>query len=392
MIIDVIGIGAEGMSSLSPAARAALDSAEIVLGSTRQLALVDAPATRAWPSPLVPALPGMIAELQQQRVAVLASGDPLFHGIASTLQREVPGVQLRIYPAVSSFAMACARLGWAQQNTPHTSLVTGDVASIGVLVDQARPFLVLGRDRSSAATICDYLRERGLEDAAVTVLADLGAAHECITTGTAAAPPAQDSGLAVIAVEPPARAARTLAPGLPDDSYDHDGQLTKQDIRAFTVCALAPRAGELLWDIGGGSGSISIEWLRLDPRNRARIFESHPQRAERIAANARALGVPQLEISGAAPDALLRSDSPDCIFIGGGLTAEGVWEAAWAALRPSGRLVANAVTAESVDKLWQLKREYGGTLRRIAIENETSIGSFTAYKPAYPVWQWRVSK
>ncbi|WKD61174.1 Precorrin-6Y C(5,15)-methyltransferase [decarboxylating] [Corynebacterium ciconiae DSM 44920] len=392
MIIDVIGIGAEGLSSLSPAARSALSTAEVVLGSPRQLALVDAPTTRPWPSPLVPALPGIIAELSGKRVAVLASGDPLFHGIASTLRREVPEAQLRIYPAVSSFALACARLGWAHQETDHTSLVTGEVDAIGVLVDQARPFLVLGRNRSSAAQVCDYLDARGLGEATVTVLADLGSDAECITTGTAAQPPALNSDLAVIAVEPPARAGRSLAPGLSDHHYENDGQLTKQDIRALTVCALAPVPGELLWDIGGGSGSISIEWLRLDPRNRARVFESHPERVQRIAANARALGVPQLKISGAAPEALLRSDSPDCIFIGGGLTHEGVWEAAWEALRPGGRLVANAVTAESVEKLWQLKQRYGGCLRRIAIENETTIGSFTAYKPAYPVWQWRIHK
>lgn len=397
MDITVVGIGADGIDSVSRRAEEAIGGAEVIVGSTRQLDLVrsladTAAETITWPSPLVPAIPAIFHPRAGRRVVVLASGNPLFHGIASTLQRELPDARISVIPALSSLSLACARLCWSEHDTPHVSLVTGQTEAIGVLVDSGHSFMVLAKNKESTDEVCAFLRDAGAGESTVTVLADLGASTETITVGRADHPPAQNSGLAIIAVEPAGAPTRSLAPGREDSCYLSDGQLTKQDIRAVTVCALAPVAGELLWDIGGGSGSVSIEWLRLDPRNRARTFEHHPTRRERITANARALGVPHLQVSGAAPENLPGSEQPDCIFVGGGLTVPGLPDTLWSRLRPGGRLVANGVTAETVALLWELKRAYGGSLRRISVENETSIGSFTAYKPAYPVWQWRVTK
>ena len=393
-VIVVVGIGADGFTGMGAAAQKVVRDAEVIVGSWRQLSLLPdhIPAKRRpWPSPMLPGIVPLFESLEGMRVVVLGSGDPMFHGIGTTLCRLLGPERIRVIPVASSASLTCARLGWAVDRTPVVSLVSNPVSSIIPLVDQGEPFLVLGRDETTPTEVCTLLRNLGHAAATVQVLSDIGSSDEQHNRFTATDDPQPISALNVIAIQPDGP-TRSIVPGLSDDSYDTDGQLTKQHIRALTICSLAPRPGEVLWDIGGGSGSIAIEWLRSSPRTRAWCAESDEVRATRITANANALGVPHLRVVGAAPESLIDAPAPDAVFIGGGLTAEGVFDAAWAGLKPGGRLVANAVTIESEQMLWQLRQRFGGHISRFDISTEHAIGGFTALKAALPVTQWRVVK
>lgn len=404
--IVVVGVGEDGLAGVSSAAREAVERAEVLIGAPRQLALVredagvDAavPAV-AWPSPLLPGLASTLHPHRGSRIVVLASGNPLYHGIASTLIRECGSASVKVVPTISSVTLACAYLGWKEDVTPVVSLVTRDAAEVVRYADAGGRFVVLCRSAASVAAVAAVLKSLGHSETRLIALSNLGGPRQAVSLGSVAEPPVAASDLTVLAVDPVGARppTRSLLPGLDDGHYATTrGQLTKQDVRALSVCALAPRPGELLWDIGGGSGSIAIEWLRSTPGVTARCFEADEHRAELISSNAERLGVPHLKISGAAPlalqDRVEAGERPDVVFIGGGLTAPGVAEAAWAALKPGGRLVANAVTVESEQALWALRRQYGGRLVRLAVDTEHAVGSFTTFKPALPVTQWRVTK
>ncbi|MDO4928628.1 MAG: precorrin-6y C5,15-methyltransferase (decarboxylating) subunit CbiE [Corynebacterium sp.] len=397
--ITVVGIPAGGMSELGEQARLALVQADIIFGSWRQLHLLspDISAERQpWPSPLVPGITNMLQQHRGRTIVVLASGDPLFHGIASTLRRLLPDVTLHIIPAASSASFACARLGWAGQDTPVHSLVTSTVAGLGRMIDVAERFLILARDETSLPEIVDYLAQHGQDGAQLTVLHDLGSVDELIVTGSVSNPPSVSSALYIVAVELAAsqRYRYSTVPGLPDTAYAHDGQITKRKIRALTLSALAPRPGEILWDVGGGAGSIAIEWLRAVATTKAVVFERDELRCQRIMDNARDLGVAdRLAILHAAPDAYFEvPDAPNAIFIGGGLTIPAVFAEAFERLQPGGRLVANAVTLETQQVLWQLRQAHGGHLSELRIAHEHQVGSFHSLRPALPIVQWEVTK
>lgn len=390
--VSVVGLPAIGMSELGTAAKNVLMSADVILGSWRQLNLlsedIDA-ERRPWPSPMLPALNRIFTELQGKKIAVLASGDPMFHGIGSTLCRKFPGMPIVVHSHVSSTSLACARLGWAVNRTPVHSLVSQVVESLVLPIEAGQPFLVLGRDDKTPAEICHLLVSMGQPDARVEILNDLGSANEAHAVGTAANPPQVVSVLNVIAVTPSTSGyART--PGLPDSAFLNDGQLTKSHIRALTVSALALKEGQTLWDIGGGSGSVAIECLRATDTSKAVCFEADEIRRSRILKNARKLGVShRLAVQGTAPENYTSvPNNPDVIFIGGGLTTLGVFADAWSRLNVGGRMVINAVTVESEHQLWQLKQRYGGELVRISVSKEHAVGSFTAFQPALPVTQW----
>ena len=394
--VAIVGIGAGGFIDLSHPAQKALIRAEVIVGSWRQLNLLpeDLHAERRpWPSPLVPAIRPLFDELEGRRIAVLASGDPMFHGIGTTLTRMLPEIDFEVYPQPSSASLACARLHWSVDATPVHSLVTNPLSCLHTAIDSGERFLVLGRNENSPGEICALLSERGNGKAKVWVLSDLGGPQEPVVETTADAPPKPASTLNVIAVEP-VTAGQSLVPGLADDNYLTDGQLTKQHIRALSVAALRPRNTDTLWDIGGGSGSIAIEFLRATTRSRAICFESNPTRAQTIHDNATRLGVvSRLAVQKGAPESFGSvPDTPDVIFIGGGLTHPGVFEQAWERLKPGGRLVANAVTIESEHMLIELWRTHGGNLASFEISNQYQIGSFHAFKPALPVTQWAVTK
>ncbi|EGE43120.1 bifunctional cobalt-precorrin-7 (C(5))-methyltransferase/cobalt-precorrin-6B (C(15))-methyltransferase [Streptomyces sp. SID4928] len=398
--VSVVGIGADGWPGLSGTARGALREAEVLIGGARQLDLLPpecAGVRVAWPSPLRPAVPRLLAEHRERRVAVLASGDPMFYGIGRALAQELGPQGLRVLPHPSSVAYACARLGWPVEDTEVVTLVGRPAARLAASLYEGRRLLVLSADASTPATVAALLTDRGFGPSGLRVLEQLGAADEACADGLAESwehPPGDRLNVIAIDCRASADALRLGAvPGLPDEAYEHDGQLTKRHVRAATLGTLAPAPGELLWDVGGGSGSIAVEWLRAHPSCRAVSVERDLVRAERITRNAERLGVPALKVvTGPAPAALAGLAAPDAVFIGGGLTAPGLLDACWAALRPGGRLVANTVTLESEALLAEWHKAHGGELVRLAVAHAVPVGGFTGWRQAMPVTQWSAVK
>ncbi|MFC9895604.1 precorrin-6y C5,15-methyltransferase (decarboxylating) subunit CbiE [Nocardia sp. NPDC127579] len=397
--IAVVGIGADGWDGLGARAREAVTASDVVFGSGRQLDLVPAEIAGervAWPSPLVPALPGLLELYRGRRVAVLASGDPMFYGIGVTLARLLGVPALRVLPQPSSVSLACARLGWALAEVPVVSAVGRPLETVLPELADGRRVLVLAEDARTPARLAELLADNGFGDSRLTVLEQLDGPAERIYAGDAHdwkhEPGDPLNIVAIEGIADPAAPRRTRIPGLPDASYDGDGQLTKREVRALTLSALAPAPGETLWDIGGGSGTIAIEWCRTHPDCRAVTFERLESRRRQIAANASVLGVARLEIRGEVPGDLEGSPEPDAIFVGGGLTQPGVLETCWSHLRQGGRLVANAVTAESEALLVHWAAAHGGELRKFQIYRGEPLGGFTAWRPQLPVAQWSVTK
>lgn len=387
--VVVVGIGADGMSGLAPAARAELQRASVIYGSGRQLDLLDdtvRATRREWPTPLLPALHALRDDTAAD-VHIVASGDPLLHGIGSSAIRVLGAERVTVLPHVSSVTLACARLGWTAQDTEVISLVT---APVHTAVRRGGRAVVLSRDASTPGTLARLLTDHGRGDSALTVLEQLdGPAErrrEGIAREWAADPPVDVDALNLVAVRyrPDERRLQVL----PDDAYAHDGQITKQAMRAVTLAALGPRPGELLWDVGAGSGSVAIEWCRSGPGCRALAFERDPQRRARIAGNAAAHGVP-VDVRGEAPEDF-DDTVPSAIFVGGGVTQDSLLTACLDRLPAGGRLVANAVTAESESLLTQWYSRLGGELRRFQHYRGEPVGRFTGWRPAMPVTQWVV--
>lgn len=400
--IAVVGIGADGWDGLGTAAHREVEAAEVLFGSGRQLALVPtrigAPERVRWPVPLLPALPGLLAAHADSRICVLASGDPMFYGIGVTLSKMLGPQALRVLPQPSSAALACARLGWGLAQTPVVSVVGRRLETVLPELADRRRVLVLSADERTPAELAKLLSGNGFGPSTMTVLEQLGGPVERMRAGTAAAwDEAPGDPLNIVAVEcaaDPDAPRLTRLPGLPDGVYGGDGQLTKSEMRALSVAALAPAPGDLLWDVGGGSGTIAIEFCRTHPDCSAITFEQSATRRDQIADNAATLGVPGITILGEVLAELADGGlaDPDAIFLGGGLTQPGVFEGCWARLRPGGRLVANAVTAESEARLGMWAGEFGGTLRRFQIYRAEPLGGFTTWRPQLPVTQWSVVK
>ncbi|MEU6483468.1 precorrin-6y C5,15-methyltransferase (decarboxylating) subunit CbiE [Streptomyces sp. NPDC046887] len=396
-----MGLGADGWAGLPEASREALRAAEVLIGGVRQLDLLppeECPGERiGWPSPLRPAVPRLLAEHAGRRIAVPASGDPMFYGIGRALGETVGPDRLRVLPHPSSVSYACARLGWPVEDTETVTAVGRPLAALAAALHHGRRLLVLSAGPATPGEVAALLRDRGYGPSPLTVLEQLGSDRERILTGTAddwPHPPGDALNIvAVSCVRAPGALRLGSVPGLPDEAYEHDGQLTKRHVRAATLAALAPAPGELLWDIGGGSGSIGVEWMRAHRSCRAIAVERDQARAARIGRNAAALGVPALRVvHAAAPDGLAALPAPDAVFVGGGLTAPGLLEACWSALRPGGRLVANTVTLESEALLADAYRRHGGELVRLAVAHAVPVGGFTGWRQAMPVTQWSATK
>lgn len=391
--LSVVGLGEDGLDGLSPAARVLVGSAEVLVGGKRHLALVPNGAGErlTWPTPLVDLLPE-IERRRGRRVCVLATGDPLCYGVAKTLLRAFSRDDMEILPAPSAFSLACARMCWS---LPDCETLTLHGRPLELLVPSLQPgarVLLLSNDGGTAAKVAALLRNRGFGGSRMTVLEHMGGPEERRIEG-----PASDwddtprADLNTIALDCEAGSGAVYYPtlaGLPDEAFDHDGQITKREVRAATLAALAPVPGQLLWDVGAGAGSVAIEWLRAHRANRAVAIERKPERAARIAANASALGTPLLQIAtGAAPAALDDLEAPDAVFVGGGLSDVAILETCWSLLKPRGRLVANAVTLEGEQALMEWRRKNGGALTRIAVSRAEPVGPFSGWRPLMPVTQ-----
>ncbi|RCG22778.1 precorrin-6y C5,15-methyltransferase (decarboxylating) subunit CbiE [Sphaerisporangium album] len=392
--VVVVGIGADGWDGLPDPARREIQACEVLMGSARQLALL--PETGAervvWPSPMLPAVRGLLAEREDRAVCVLASGDPMLHGVGTTLARMLGPERVRVLPHPSSVSLACARMGWPVEDTRVVSLVGRPVELVNRVLHPAARVLVLSAGADSPARVARLLASRGYGASAMTVLERLGGPAERLVTGTAAKWDAVVDPLNVVALEcraDPGVTALPGVPGLPDEAFEHDGQLTKREVRAVTLSCLAPLPGQVLWDVGAGAGSVAIEWMRVHPACRAVAVEARADRATRIARNADALGVPTLRVvTGAAPEALAGLEAPDAVFVGGGATVPGVLETCWDVLGGGGRLVVNAVTVESEAVLAAWHARHGGDLLRLSVHRAGPVGGFTAWHPAMPVTIW----
>jgi precorrin-6Y C5,15-methyltransferase (decarboxylating) len=391
--LAVIGIGEDGIAGLAPAARALIETAEVLVGGARHLGMVpDYGAERVrWERPLTAAIDA-IEVRRGARVAVLASGDPMWYGIGVTLCRRFPREEMTIVPQPSAFSLAASRLGWPLADCAAITLHGRPIDTVRLHLAPHRRILILSEDGGTPREIAELLTELGWGPSRLTVLAHLGGSRETII-----AREARDWGdrrvpdLNTIAIAcSPGCGARALprSAGLPDDVFEHDGQLTKREVRAATLAALAPLPSETLWDVGAGCGSIAIEWLRSGEGRSAIAVERDPARAALIARNAAVLGVPELHIiPGPAPAALENLPQPDAVFIGGGIGTAGLLTQAWASLPPGGRLVANVVSTEGEARLLDWHALHGGALTRIAVSRAEPVGPHHLWRPMATVTQ-----
>ena len=394
--LSIVGIGEDGVEGLSPVARGLISAAEIVFGGRRHLSLA-APlirgAARPWPSPFDRAA-GEVLHHRGRPICVLASGDPFHYGVGTVLAQHIDASEMTVVPAPSAFSLAAARLGWPLPQTTLLSLHGRNIDLVRPHLQPSARILTLTSDDKGPAALAQLLTQSGFGASRLTILEALGGPRERIRGTVASTFDWSDVDALNTVAHRSASLRRTPAscrerPALADALFEHDGQITKREIRAVTLSSLAPRRGELLWDVGAGAGSVAIEWMLADPTMRATAIERHHDRAARIRRNAAAFGVPGLEmIEGAAPAALSGLTAPDAIFIGGGASDAGVLDTAIEALRSGGRLVVNAVTTETEAVLIARHAAGGGELIRIAIARAGAVGGKTGWRAAMPVTQW----
>ncbi|MEX1035217.1 MAG: precorrin-6y C5,15-methyltransferase (decarboxylating) subunit CbiE [Sneathiella sp.] len=396
--LSIVGIGEDGIEAISSSARQAIEKATLLIGGDRHLAMLpdDGRERKTWPSPLMILVDEIMAR-RGERICILATGDPMHYGIGVTFAKRLPAEELAIFPSLSAFCLAAARLGW---DLSRTETITLHGRPLEMLIPHLAPdahILALSDSGETPSRVADLLLSRGLGDSEMIVLEHMGSVQEGIDHGTAR----EFSGRSfrdfnTIAIRCPAIAGAEIYPtypGIPDDAFLHDGQLTKREVRAATLSALGPFPGQFLWDVGAGCGSVAIEWMRSHPRNRAVAIEARRDRFDLIEKNRINLGVPQLKtMNAAAPNTLTGLEAPDAVFIGGGLRIENLFEISWDSLKPGGRLVANAVTIEGEQRLFQWRERYDGTLTRLNFSRAEKIGDFTSWKPFRQVTQIRLVK
>lgn len=389
--LSIVGIGEDGFDGLPRAARRVVLAATEIHGGRRHLAMLPARVRAArvpWPQPF--SVEAVLAR-RGHPVCVLASGDPMFHGVGAVLARHVPAAEMAVWPAPSSVALAAARMGWPLHETATVSLLSAPPVSLARHLRPGGRLLVLSAGAQTPAAVAAWLCGHGYGRSRLTVWEHLGGEREhhqvhAAQDWPADAPVAALNVIAIEAVCTDEAPALPCTSGLADAFYRHDGQLTKREVRALTLALLAPKPGELLWDVGAGAGSIGIEWMRADPACRAVAVEADAGRQAYIAHNSEQLGVPDLRIvAGRAPEALRGLPAPDAIFVGGGVTAPGVLEACWGALPAGGRLLANAVTLQAERRLLDWRAGHGGRLIRIELARAEPLGRFETWRPSLPV-------
>ena len=394
--LTIIGLGEDGFAEIGVSAQQAILNAKTVMGGARHLDLIPQIPNQerlVWPSPFSDGI-AMVLARQGNPVCILATGDPMNYGVGATLARHIPPHEMRVLAAPSAFTLAAARLGWAVQDCVTMTIHGRPIELVHPHLHPGAKLLILSENGQSPPLLADLLTQRQFGPSRMIVLEHMGGPQERVLQSTAQDWTHNDcADLNVIAVECVGSSGLSTLAGLPDDAFDHDGQLTKRDVRAITLARLAPQPGQILWDVGAGCGSISIEWMRSHPTCRAIAIEANEKRQSLIVQNAKALGVPGLKlIAGKAPMALNGLESPDAIFIGGGLTIPKVPQICWDALKPGGRLVANAVTVESVALLHQLQQIWGGELTQIQVSHSEALGRFHVLRAALPVMVWVVVK
>lgn len=395
----MVGIGADGWAGLGEIARKVLLAAPLVIGGDRLQKLlpdIGGQTRRSWPTPMLPNLPALLGDYEGQHIVVLASGDPMRSGIGTTLIENLGVGQVRVIPAVSSVSLAAARMGWSAESADVLTVVGRQPQSVLAYLTPGRRLIVLSSDEHTPALVAALLVGAGYGSSPMTVLAELGGPQESAVSQTAAqwvAPSARLNLICLVMQPDPGTSLHAVVPGLPDGAFEHDGQLTKRDLRAGALSRLGPMPGQLLWDIGAGAGSVAIEWARADPRCSAIAVERNPERAARISRNTENLGVPGVTvITGAAPEALVGLPTPDAVFIGGGATLPGVIDTCFSAMAFGGRLVVHSVTLETDALLAEHYRRLGGELIRVSVERAVPLGSFTGWTPARAVTQWSITK
>jgi precorrin-6B C5,15-methyltransferase / cobalt-precorrin-6B C5,C15-methyltransferase len=397
--LDIIGMPEEGVTALSPQWRALVDRAETIIGVPRRLAGLDFGAGKnrvEWNGSL-DLMVARILDARKTPTVLFASGDPNWFGIGATLVRHLDAAEFAIHPSPSSFQLAAARLHWPMQNATALSLHGRDVAHIQPHILPGSRVLALTTDARTTVAVADLLVARGYGQSQLSVLENLGGPDERIAAFSATEARGQAIGdFHVLAIDCAADANAPLLPpipGLPDEAFASDGQLTKREVRAVTLARLAPFPGALLWDVGAGSGSVGIEWMRAAHGARAIAFERDAARCEFIARNRIALGTPDLEIvAGEAPQSLAGQEAPDALFLGGDVGNAALFAACWQALKPGGRLVANAVTLDGEAALFARQAQFGGTLVRLGVEVMARIGDERVLRPRMAVTQWAVIK
>lgn len=397
--LSIVGIGEEGLGGLGAPARAAVDAAQTLVGGSRHLAMIppDDRERLEWPSPFS-ALTGELRARAGRRVCVLATGDPFCYGVGTTIARHFSPDEMRVHPAPSAFSLACARLGWSLPDVEAISLHGRPPATFHAAVRPGARVIALSHDGTTPGRIAEILCSAGYGDSRVVVLERMGSEAERVRESTAETFALHGvhsfNTVAVECAAGPDAPILTRVPGLPDDAFVHDGQLTKRVLRACALSALAPCPGQLLWDVGAGCGSIGIEWMRAARGARAIAVERSPERLALIEQNAERLGTPDLRIvHGEAPAALAVLDAPpDAVFVGGGLASRELIDACWTALAGGGRFVAHAVTVEGERTLVDAQAGLGGELTRIAVSHAAPIGRYRAFRPAYPVTELSVRK
>lgn len=394
--LHIVGLGEDGMDGLTPATRAVVEAADVIVGGERHHGLsVNAAAKRIkWPSPFDTLIDTLNAH-RGQRVVVLATGDPLWFSVGARIGREIDPVDMTYHPQVSAFQLAAARMGWSMADVETLTVHGRPVEQMIAFIQPQARLLILTTGAQTPAQIAAFLAARGFGQSKMTVLAAMGGDREERFDGLASDwthdVPAFNT-LAVECIAAPDAALLPRVPGLPDDIFESDGTMTKQEVRAATLAKLMPMRGALLWDIGTGCGSVAVEWMRSARYARAIGIEPRADRRAMAASNALALGVPKLQlIDGKVPQALDGLDAPDAVFIGGGLSVD-TFNHAWAALRPLGRLVANAVTLESETVLIDLHKRHGGQLVKLSVNRAEPVGPLTGWRPLMPVTQWSLIK
>ena len=398
--LTIVGIGEDGWEGLSTEAKRAIESADLLYGGARHLAHVPiGNATKiAWPSPMASAVQEILTKHRaQRRVSVLASGDPMLYGVGVTLTRELSRAEFRVIPQVSAFSLACARMGWAVTESSLVSLVNRPIEQLQRYLYPGQQVVIYSEDGATPGTVAQMLTDHGYGSSCLNVFENLGGSSERSREAIARSWQTERCGdlnlIALTCVTDAGVETLSLVPGLPEDVFETDGLLTKREVRAVTLARLAPLPGQQLWDVGAGTGTIGIEWMRAHTSCSCIAFEEREDRVSRILANAKRLGVPAMKVvMGTAPATFRGLATPDAIFIGGGLMTERLFEECWDRLVSGGRLVANAVTVESEANLAARHKQYGGELVRVQIARAEPIGGALGWRYLMPITQWAVVK